>query len=209
MTRISKIQLSQMESELISNSSWILTKRDIIERIVQNFAQLAEEMKTIVGNSVLPSEIIASNPKISKGENYQGLPYVILDYPALFNKTDVLAVRTMFWWGNFFSVTVHCSGKYKEVLFGNPLLLDELKKGNFMVCVNDDQWQHDFTIENYLPVESLTFSEIEAVKYRSFLKFACRLPVNQWEESESFIMHTFASALEILATSYLACEKGL
>jgi hypothetical protein len=198
-----------MESELIANSAWLLTKRDIIERIVQHFAALAEDMKTMVSNSVLPTAIIASNPKISKGENYQGLPYVILDYPALFNKTDVLAIRTMFWWGNFFSVTVHSSGKYKEVLLGNTVLLDELSKLHFMVCVNDDPWQHDFTSENYLPVESLNYDDIESLRYKSFLKFACRLTVTKWEESDSFIMHTFACALQILAASFLTCEKGL
>ena len=54
-----------------------------------------------------------SSPKISKGENYKGLPWLVLDYPRYFNKEDIFAIRTLFWWGNFFSITLHISGKYK------------------------------------------------------------------------------------------------
>ena len=51
----------------------------------------------------------------------------------------------MFWWGNFFSLTLHLSGDYKkkweaEIAAG----FTTLKENNFSCCVNDDQWQHDF-----------------------------------------------------------------
>ena len=54
------------------------------------------------------------SPKISKGENYRGLPYVMLDYPRLFGREEVLAIRTFFWWGHGFSVTLHLKGGYRE-----------------------------------------------------------------------------------------------
>ena len=54
--------------------------------------------------------IVQSTPKIAKGENYLQLPYVLLDYPRCFDKENIFAIRTMFWWGNFFSITLHLSG---------------------------------------------------------------------------------------------------
>jgi len=53
------------------------------------------------------------SPKISRGENYLGLPYLVLDYPRLFRPDAVLAIRTFFWWGHFFSSTLQLSGGYK------------------------------------------------------------------------------------------------
>ena len=41
----------------------------------------------------LPAEMLFHSPKISKGENYKGLPYVMLDYPRCFGKTDIFAIR--------------------------------------------------------------------------------------------------------------------
>ena len=58
----------------------------------------------------LPEAVIQSSPKITRGENYQLLPYVILDYPRCFQKEQVFAIRTMFWWGKGISITLHVSG---------------------------------------------------------------------------------------------------
>jgi hypothetical protein len=43
----------------------------------------------------------------------------------------VFAIRTMFWWGNFFSVTLHMKGNYREhfqeKLIGNYALVRKRK----------------------------------------------------------------------------------
>ena len=62
----------------------------------------------------MPEVIKTSTPKISKGENYKDLPYVMLDYPRCFQKEKTIAIRTFFWWGNFFSINLQLSGEYKE-----------------------------------------------------------------------------------------------
>jgi hypothetical protein len=114
MNTSTKIHLSILETELIQNKEWILTKRKIIEKVYLLFGSTHDSYKEILKNEQLLPEPHYKNitGKISKGENYHGLPYVILDYPALFSKEDIFAVRTMFWWGNFFSISLHLSGKY-------------------------------------------------------------------------------------------------
>ena len=52
----------------------------------------------------------AYSGKISRGENYRGLPYLILDYPAYFSQKDIFAFRTMFWWGHFFQCRTTSTG---------------------------------------------------------------------------------------------------
>ena len=97
---------------------------------------------------------MAIPPKISKGENYKGLPYLVLDYPRYFGKDDHFAIRSMFWWGNFFSITLHLSGIYKK-MYENKIeaSFTLLKEESFFIGISDDQWEHHFETSNYLPLE--------------------------------------------------------
>jgi hypothetical protein len=101
-----KIQFSQEELELVENAGLILTKNTIIRKIHELFGLISEQMKSELQIASLPEEIKQTSPKISKGENYKGLPYVVLDYPRLFTRENIFAVRTLFWWGHYFSVTL-------------------------------------------------------------------------------------------------------
>ena len=109
-----KIRLSQEEEELVATADWILTKNRVIQKINQLLSNVQTSQQQFLQTcTTLEKEVLASSPKISKGENYKGLPWLVLDYPRSFNKEEVFAIRTLFWWGNFFSVTLHLSGKYK------------------------------------------------------------------------------------------------
>ena len=103
-----KIRLSKEEEALINRTDWILTKNHILQKVKQLFSNLQSRQHLILqGMLSLQPEIVNSSPKISKGENYKGLPWLVLDYPRLFEKESFFAIRTLFWWGNFFSTTLH------------------------------------------------------------------------------------------------------
>src|SRR5687768_4616967 len=147
-----KIQLSAEELSLVQNAGWLLTKNTIIEKVFALFGDIAHEVRdTVTARPVLlPSAVLVPSPKISKGENYKGLPWVMCDYPRLFNRQDIFAIRTMFWWGHFFSVTLHLKGMYKEKyqqqLINNLPLLSE---ASFNVCISGEEWRHEFEEDNY------------------------------------------------------------
>ena len=112
----SKIQLSAEEMQLVSNSAWILTKHRIIEKVYRLFGDCAAEMQVYLAErkALLPGEVFRLPPKISKGEQYEALPYVVLDYPRFFTAEEVFAVRSFFWWGHYFSITLHLKGKFQQ-----------------------------------------------------------------------------------------------
>src|ERR1700761_4832652 len=145
-----KIQLSAEELLLVQNGQWILTKNIIIRKVYQLFGSLATAMKSKIDETHLPGEIIRTTAKISKGENYQELPWVMLDYPRLFTKENVFAIRTFFWWANYFSVTLHLKGEYKnmfaEAVNKNMTMLVE---NNFHISITGDEWIHDIDPANY------------------------------------------------------------
>lgn len=50
--------------------------------------------------------------QIAKGENYEGYPYVMLDFPKHFGKTDIFTYRTMFWYGHYFIFSLLLAGTH-------------------------------------------------------------------------------------------------
>jgi hypothetical protein len=202
MKNPSKIQLSAGEMSLITNSEWILTKNQILAKTKNLLANLQLEQSHILhaAGSKLPAEVLDTSAKISKGENYQGLPYLILDYPRLFNKENIFAIRTMFWWGNFFSITLHVSGNYKielEQKVMNAFLL--LKETGFHFCHNADQWDHHFETNNYKSLKELGKSDFDTlIKKSSFIKIAHKIPLQQWNEVEKILKENFKKLIEIV-----------
>lgn len=207
--REAKIRLSQKEMELITNADWILTKNAILQKVNKLLGSLQEKQSLYLSSSdiLLPEPVLRLTPKISKGENYQGLPYQVLDYPRLFDKENlpdrqasICAIRTMFWWGNFLSITLHLSGIYKknseEKIFS---LFEELKGNGFYCCVNEDQWEHHFEETNYKQFSVINITDFKKLVNKSpFIKLAAKIPLEQWDDAEEFLLAYFKKMIGIL-----------
>lgn len=203
-----KIGLSQKELELVSDADWILTKNAILQKVNQLLGGLQVKQQQylkfhsdkFIGKVPNPMAI-GHSPKISKGENYKGLPYLILDYPRIFDRTTIFAIRTMFWWGNFFSVTLQLSGIYKkdaeEKLITSYKALGE--KG-YYCCKNDDQWEHNFETDNYVLVSALNKNHFEnLIREKSFIKLANKIPLQKWDDAEAMLLTYFKQIIDLLA----------
>ncbi len=152
-------------------------------------------------NNSIAEEIRRSSPKISRGENYQGLPYLVLDYPRVFDKTDVLLIRSFFWWGNFFSTTLHLSGKYKTVY--TPSIQKSyglFKENDYYLCINEDPWQHHFEEDNYTAIGQLSQQEFDEVLLRSsFIKISRKINLEHWANTTELLTGNFRQLIQLLA----------
>lgn len=195
-----KIRLSAKEAELVLNADWILTKNEILKKGKHLLeAVMEDQLKIIPFFKFLPAEIIRPSPKISKGENYKGLPYLILDHPRYFDNKNIFAIRTMLWWGNFFSTTLHLSGKYKRSY--EPALSSSWSslKENYYCCINDDPWEHHFEKDNYVAIEEIseaTFKKI--IAERSFIKLARKHSLHEWDNAIQKLTTDFKIFLKTL-----------
>lgn len=189
--------LTDYEMQLVTNSEVLLTKNRIIKKVYELFGTLCQQYKDVLQSSRF-STLNDIDPKISRGENYQELPYVILDYPRLFSKTDVFAVRTFFWWGNFFSITLQVSGVHQ--LTYADAIEKAIKAGVFegwSISCGDDQWQHHFEAENYTAIQSERNYEIAK---RPFVKIAKKIPLNKWDEANDFFKESFLFLIKVLSS---------
>jgi len=99
----------------------------------------------------------------------------------------------MFWWGNFFSTTLHLSGQYKERY--SPVIrqsYEALRENEFFTCIHDEQWHHHFEKENYLPVKKFTASDFaDHIDTRSFIKLSCQLSFLKWSDAPDLLSESF------------------
>jgi len=194
-----KIRLSAKEAELVANADWILTKNAVLQKVKAMLGELQSEQQDflLANPSILPAEVMVIPPKISKGENYKGLPYLVLDYPRYFGKDDHFAIRTMFWWGNFFSVTLHVTGVYKEMYETKiQTSFNSFKENSFFIGVSDDQWEHHFETANYQPLQEMTdigFSNF--TRNKKFIKLAKKVPLEQWNDAGDILFTSFCQMI--------------
>lgn len=196
-----KLMLSDEEQQLVINTHWILTKRVILDKVGQLLGELSEQQKEIIKNenNWLPAEVCLSQAKISKGENYLQLPYLILDNPRCFDATNIFAVRTMFWWGNFFSVTLHLSGTYKALY--QERIYERLlgEKQDIFICINENQWQHHFEADNYISIKKLSSADLQSLIYKKqFIKLAIKFPLQQWDTLPVLLQESFREIIAML-----------
>ena len=212
MLKKTKITLSTKELDLVCNADIILTKLAIIEKVYQLLGEISLEWQQKLSDqdNLFPA-LTLNSPKIAKGENYKGLPYVILDYPRCFGKDNTAAIRLLFWWGNFFSINLHLSGSYKQA--AAPVLLQNfewLQQNNYWICVNDTAWEHHFSADNFVPLTAVK-RETFAAKLTAdpFVKIAKKIPLNEWDAVTDFMLQSFEDLIKCSFTKHPADETNL
>ena len=193
---------SEKEFNVFSDTDFLLTKVEVIAKMKQLLTDTREELRKRADDTgfSFPYNIDRDEGKISKGENYLGLPYLVLDYPACFSNEDIFAFRTMFWWGNFFSCTLHLQGRslelYRRFLINN---FDKLKKKGLYVSIGKTPWHYHYGSDNYVLATEVDESNII---HADFIKLSKRIELTKWERlpnlAASFLTTLLSSITEPL-----------
>ena len=186
---------------MVTNRDWILTKHRVIEKVYRLFGNLSVEMQSSLKKlqDTLPVEIVQSSPKISKGEQYKALPYVVLDYPRCFSKKDVFAIRTFFWWGNYFSISLHLKGKYLQQFAGkiNQAIMNKQFE-DYFVSLSGDEFSFDLHNKNYfLMDQGKSFASGKAIE-NTFFKISNKVPLEQWNAAPDRLTATFLRFINVM-----------
>ncbi|MBS1656160.1 MAG: hypothetical protein JSU05_15005, partial [Bacteroidetes bacterium] len=117
--------------------------------------------------------------------------------PRYFNKEEIFAIRTIFWWGNSFSITLHLSGKYKNQ-FGKSVLnkLELLSQHDFYYCINNNQWEHHFEKDNYILLSDADLRKANnEIQEKEFMKLACKIPITQLDNTRELLENCYQKVL--------------
>jgi hypothetical protein len=194
---VSKIHLSSAEMELMQDAQIILTKNRILEKMKALLEEVQEKQIEFAREKNLSNEIFKISPKISKGENYLGLPYLILDYPRHSSENDFFFIRTMFWWGKFFSCTLHLAKNSKEK-FRNQIKNSYSQLQNCYISISKDQWVHHLEKPDYFKIDSMNKMQFEEC-YDKFnhIKIAGNHSLTEWEKAPSELFETWKLYLSV------------
>ena len=200
MDNSTKVMLSAGELAMANDKDFILTKQAIIEKAAALFNEqipiISLNFKAVVSTE---ETLVSAVPKISKGENYNGFPYVIMDYPALFSKENIFALRTMFWWGNFISITLHLKGTFKK-MYAAKILANLKNENDFNISFGEDEWEHHFEDDNFKKISSLTNDLKIQIESRNFFKIALKYELHHWNMMQSVLPEGYKKIVNILKT---------
>lgn len=194
----SKIGLSSAEIELLTNGEIILTKNSIQQKMVALLSQTAQTLQQY--NTLYP-EAHSTPPKISKGENYSGLPYVVLDYPRITSGNNLLFVRSFFWWGNFYSSTLQLAGDYKtKHLSGIAESWQVLADKKYFVGIHPNPWQHHFEKDNYQEIAEVNGPEFNQILHQqAHIKIAARWPLQTWDAAATNLENSWLMLMQLIS----------
>lgn len=188
------ITFSEQELTVLSNRDFLKTKQIVTQKIQKLLLETETQLKTFVKqiDVLLLENILVTAGKISRGEKYEDLPYQVLDYPRYFSKESIFTYRTMFWWGNFFSCTLHLQGSalgsYRNMLRKN---LPSLKNDDVYFCINVNPWQYHFREDNYLSLKQISDKDLcDLINNKSFIKLSKKLPLEQHSTLPTFSLKT-------------------
>ncbi len=194
------MDITSEELELLNNSNFIFTKIKAQEKIYSLLQNTRAEINTFFhqSNFLFHQKLkISEFDKISKGEKYLNLPYMILDSPAYFSKNNIFDYRTMFLWANFFSFSLHLQGLfldyYKHKLLNN---FDNLLNKNIYISVSDSPWEYLYNKNNYVLVSK---EHIDFIKTAPFIKLSKKCTLSEWRNVPKFSVDFLEFLLRILS----------
>jgi hypothetical protein len=93
----------------------------------------------------------------------------------------------MFWWGNFFSTTLHLSGSYK-LQYAAEIEASYNLLENHSIGINAEPWLHHFEKDNYKEIALLDKKafKLEIGKY-PHLKIAKKILLNDIEATKKLL----------------------
>ncbi len=143
---------SNDDIDFLASSELIIRKNQMVKSLFSELVNVRESIDNFLKKDPIHG-IKIQEGKISKGENYHGLPYLVLDHPAHFKKDNILAMRTIVWWGNFYSFNFILKGKPLNRFKGNIMVNYKKFKDDY-VYIGKSPWIHDID-KNYAEVKSL------------------------------------------------------
>jgi hypothetical protein len=105
--------------EMISHVEVFQNKPAILKKVESRLTKLKEAMvvELLPCVSQLPPGTNIEKGQIARGENHNGFPFLSLDIPQNFSKTEMYTYRTLFWWGHYLGFSLILKGDKLKTYF--------------------------------------------------------------------------------------------
>ena len=132
--------------EVFQNKPAVLKK--VEQQLIGLQEALAKEIHLIA--DFIPDHLDLIKNQVVRGENLNGFPFISLDYPQNFSKTEMFTLRTLFWWGHYLGFSLILKGKRLESYLENLLENRNAEPfKNIYVSLAPDPWEWKINKTSY------------------------------------------------------------
>lgn len=168
------IRFTPHERDLIQDNQFFKTKVIITQKVKELLHKLQVALKEDLVSSdlLMPEGADTQIGQFVKGEHLLGFPYLYLDFPKYFTKTDKFTFRTLFWWGHYFVFAWILEGTYLDQYKKNILsVYDRLADQGLYLLMTETPWEWRKGSDYLLEIRTDNQKEVTtALESRHFLK---------------------------------------
>jgi hypothetical protein len=166
------------EMEMLNHVEVFLHKPAIMKKGERFLNALGEGMIQELTRSKIsfPSGTKQDKTQLARGENNKGFPFLSLDIPQMFSKTEMFTYRTLFWWGHYLGFSLILKGdslpRYAGKLIANK---NNPAWSNVYLATTPTPWEWSWTDENFKRISDTPDTElqniIENIEYIKVMRF--------------------------------------
>ena len=171
-------QWSSHEMAMVNVVDVFQSKPAIMKKVEAYLTQLKDQLvaEIAVNCESFPQGVDITKGQFARGENHKGFPFISMDMPQLFTKTEMFTYRTLFWWGHYLGFSFMLKGE------GLPIYLDRLMAGketpaseNVYIACNASPWEWGWTQENFKLLSAMPEEQarkiIASIQYIKLCRF--------------------------------------
>ena len=141
--------------EMINHVEVFQNKPAILKKVENRLNKLKEAMviELLSCAAQLPPNTDIQKGQIARGENNNGFPFLSLDIPQNFSKTEMYTYRTLFWWGHYLGFSMILKGDKLNTYFQR--LSANCKEPSFLdvyLSLAPTPWEWRLEEKYYTPV---------------------------------------------------------
>ena len=166
------------EMEMLTHVEVFLHKPAIMKKGERFLNALGEGMIQELTRSKLsfPSGTRRDKTQLARGENNNGFPFLSLDIPQMFSKTQMFTFRTLFWWGHYLGFSLILKGeqlpRYTGKLIANK---NNPAWKDVYLATTPTPWEWTWSDRNFKKIHATSGEElqslIETIGYIKIIRF--------------------------------------
>ena len=178
-----KLHFDRQEFRTLADTDFFRFKEQITQKVSDAFGRIIHRVRDLpeVAGVPWPEGTDTTLGKISKGEQHEGLPWLVADMPRYFSKHDTLLYRVMLHWGQPFSMQWVLSGKPLEQ-FGEPMAALANSDPRILIATGGKLWD---TGRQHFQALRPGEDALLAIQEYGFLKVAMFLTLEEADQLET------------------------
>ncbi len=200
MAQNTKIIPTNAELEVASDTNFFDVKRELTSKIVTTLERYGEKLLEEIIAPVLKKQGIQRiGIKVSKGENFKGYPYVVLDCPRLFSTDTEVICRTIFRWGHGWSLHFTVQGKIFERVSSSLSGFSSSLSNDWLLYTGENIWEQDVDSVLFVPTHSMPETALShTIKQQKFYKIATQINLSNAVEWPPFSTQSYQNLFDLL-----------